>query len=196
MMPKILEIAVDLDAIVIDLLRPWFEWYNTKFNDDVTIDDFVHYKVNTIMKKARPKELYGFFENLDNYANCPVLPGAAETLRELHLDGHDIIIATATAGRTAELKWHHAKKVAPWLHKDNVMVGGRKDRVYADVFIDDAPENITSYRTRWPNAHILTIAYPYNKSNQTQVNCYAQNHNDTTQAWAQMYDYIRALAER
>lgn len=189
-----LTLLVDLDAIVIDLIRPWLAWYNTRYDDNVTVDDIKRYKVEEFTKKTNAKGVFEFFAEHANYANCPVLPGASEGLLELHEEGHDIIVATATAGQTAHLKWHLVNKAAPWLHENDVMVGSRKEKLFGDVFIDDAPKNIVKYRNAWPNAHILTIAYPYNRDCQSLVNCYAQDHNNTDKAWQDMVRYIRALA--
>jgi 5'(3')-deoxyribonucleotidase len=194
-MKKRLTVLVDLDAIVIDLIRPWLAFYNKDHNDTVTVDDLTTYKLQNHTKKLKKvKDLYRFFEDHINYSSCPVLPGASEGLLEMNKAGHDVIISTATSGSTASVKWHLVKKAAPWMHVDNVMVGARKDKLKGDVFIDDAPKNIVSYRNAWPEAHILTIAYPYNKSCKTLVNCYAQDHNNTTQAWRQMCDYINSMS--
>jgi 5'(3')-deoxyribonucleotidase len=186
-----LVIVVDLDAIVIDLIRPWLNWYNKLHNDNITVDDITHYKVEKFTTKTN--DVFAFFSDHANYAGCPVLPGAAEGLARLRDLGHDIIIATATAGSTANLKWHLVEKAAPWLNENNVMVGSRKERLHADVFIDDAPKNIVKYRNKWPDAHILTIAYPYNKDCRSLVNCYAQDHNNTNRAWEQMCDYVSRI---
>jgi 5'(3')-deoxyribonucleotidase len=193
---KELTILVDLDAIVIDLIRPWLAFYNKDHHDDLTVDDLTTYKIHNHAKKLKQrKDLYRFFEDHINYLSCPVLPGASEGLLEMHRAGHDLIISTATSGSTASIKWELVKKAAPWLHVDNVMVGARKERLKGDVFIDDAPKNIVKYRNAWPEAHILTIAYPYNKSCLTLVNCYAQDHNHTVEAWQEMTEYVRLLSD-
>lgn len=195
--PKKLTIVIDLDAIIIDLLRPWLNWYNQIYGDNVTVDDIKTYHIEAHTSKvAKIEDLYKFFEEHTNYANCPVLPGAAEGLLELREAGHDIIIATATAGQTAHLKWPLARKAAPWLHENDIMVGARKEKIMGDVFIDDAPKNIVKYRNAWPNSHILTIAYPYNRDCRTIVDCYASDHNNTDKAWREMCNYIHALARR
>lgn len=192
---KQLTLLIDLDAIVIDLLRPWLAWYNKEHDDTVTVDDIKTYKIENHCKKAKKVEdVYKFFKEHSNYTSCPVLPGASESLLRLHEDGHDIIIATATAGQTAHLKWLLVHKAAPWFNENNVMVGSRKEKLFGDVFIDDAPKNIIKYRNAWPKAHVLTIAYPYNRDCRILVNCYAQDYNDTTKAWGQMYDYVNAVA--
>lgn len=192
---KKLTILVDLDSIVIDLLRPWLAFYNKTHDDTVTIDDIISYNLEKHTKKLKNiRDLYKFFEDPINYANCPVLPGASEGLLEMKDAGHDVIISTATAGQTANIKWHLAKKAAPWLHSDNVMVGARKEKLHGDVLIDDSPKNIIRYRNAWPKSHILTIAYPYNRDCISLVNCYAQDHNNTKQAWKQMVSHIQDLA--
>jgi 5'(3')-deoxyribonucleotidase len=192
--PKKLVIGCDLDAILIDLIRPWLDWYNKLHDDKITVDEITQYKVEKFATKT--DRMFAFFDDHTNYTNCPVLPGAAEGLKELSEAGHDIVIATATAGQTASLKWHLVAKVAPWLHENDVMVGSRKELLCLDVFIDDAPKNVVKYRNRWPNAHILTIAYPYNRDIKSLVNCYAMDHNNTHQAWGEMCNYIRELSNR
>ncbi len=187
--PRKFCIGIDLDAIVIDLIRPWLAWYNTTHDDTVEIDHVVEYKVEKFTKKT--KDVFQFFTDRNNYANCPVLPGASEALQELHDAGHDIIIVTATGGQDASLKWDLVKKAAPWFHDNDVMVGSRKERMHLDVFIDDAPKNIVKYRNKWgKEPKILTISYPYNQDVKTLVDLMALDHHNTDKAWRQICDFV------
>lgn len=185
-------IASDLDSIIIDLIRPWLGWYNEKHDDTVHIDHVTSYKIENFTKKT--DRVFDFFQDHDNYRNCPVLPGAAEGLAAFHAAGHDVVIATSTAGQTAAIKWELVKKAAPWLNANNVMVGSRKELIRADVFIDDAPKNITRYRKAWPEAHILTIAYPYNRDQLHLTNLHAEDHNNTHKAWEQIVKYVDEIS--
>lgn len=189
-----LTLLFDMDAILIDLLRPWIGWYNQNHDDKLSVDDVAGYHLEKYATKCTVDQLFEFFTH-ERYTSCPVLPGASEGLLELDAAGHDIIITTATAGQTAQAKWTLAEKVAPWLKDGNVMVGSRKELIKGDVFVDDAPKNVVKYRNAWPEAHILTIAYPYNRDIRTLVNLYAQDHNNTVQAWQQITQYIHTLAE-
>jgi 5'(3')-deoxyribonucleotidase len=193
---KKLIIGFDLDAIIIDLIRPWLNWYNTEHGDCITVDDIKQYKIERFAKKTNTEGIFKFFDEAENYAACPVLPGAAEGLKQLEEQGHDIIITTATSGQTPHLKWHLVKKAAPWLHPDNVMAGARKERLWLDVFVDDAPKNIVKYRNTWPKSQIATISYPYNQDCRSLVNCFAEDHNNTSQAWNQICGFITDLSER
>ena len=191
--PRTFCIGIDLDAIVIDLLRPWLGWHNDQAepHEHLTVEHMVKYKVEAFAKPG--VDMFKFFEDHSNYANCPVLPGAAEALEELVKKfGHDVIISTATAGQTANLKWDLVRKAAPWFNENNVMVGSRKERMHFDIFIDDAPKNIVKQRNKWgKETKILTISYPYNQDCRTLVDLMAMDHNNTSQAWGQICDYIR-----
>lgn len=191
---KKLTLLFDMDAILIDLLRTWIGWYNQTHDDKLTIDDVKGYHLHEYVK-CTADELFEFFTH-ERYMSCPVLPGASEALKEFHDAGHEIVITTATAGQTAQSKWDHAARVAPYLRDSNVMVGSKKELLRGDVFVDDAPKNVVKYRNAWPDAHILTIAYPYNQDIQSLVNLYAQDHNNTLRAWQQMTAYIHGVAAR
>lgn len=188
-----LTIITDLDNIIIDLLRPWISWYNITNKDDLTIDEMTSYKFEDHAKPG--SQIYKFFDTTfyDYYSECSVLPGAAKALEAIHQDGHDIIVSTAVAGRTAHLKWDLAKKAMPWIPENNIMVGSRKEKLYGDVFIDDAPKNLIKYKNAWPSAHVLTIGYPYNQDCRNIVNLFAEDHNNTEKAWSEIYNYISNL---
>lgn len=187
-MNKKLVLGFDLDGIIIDLTTPWLHWYNTKFQDFITIDDIRTYEIKDHTPKTN--NIYEFFNELSRYADCPVIKGASEGLKELHDAGHDIIITTASIIGAEHIKWYLVKKAAPWFKHQDLMIGSRKELLELDVFIDDSAKNVTNYSSTWPNAHILTIAYPHNESIKGIVNCYAKNHHNTEVAWSTIVDYI------
>ncbi len=191
---KKLRLLFDMDAILVDLLRPWIAWYNESHQDELHIDNVVGYHLEKYATKCTVDQLFGFFTH-ERYEACPVMPGASEGMKELFEAGHHVAISTATAGETAQSKWRLAKKVAPWMSEGNIMVGSLKEWIKADVFVDDAPKNVVKYRNEWKDqAHILTIAYPYNRDIKSLVNLYAEDHNNTVQAWDQIVEYIRKVA--
>lgn len=190
---KKLMLGFDLDCFILDLLRPWLDWYNKEHGDNVTIDDVAHYDMEKTCKKG---PIYGFFDEAGhNYKACPVMPGAAESLLELKEAGHEIVIATYAVEGQADFKWHLVKKAAPWMNAKNVIVIAKKELLALDVFGDDAPKNVVAYHNRWPEAHLVTIAHPYNRDIESLVDVYAQDHNNTVQAWRQITDYIHQISE-
>lgn len=181
----------DLDAILVDLMSAWLGWYNNESGDSLTVDDITTWHIHEHVKPEYKKGIYGFFRPPERYGReVQPIPGAADGLQKLHDRGVDIIIATATAGRTAEQKYVLIDKVAPWLHQDHVFIGARKELLRGDFFIDDGPHNIEAYRNAWPDAHILTISYPYNQNCRFKVNLMADGHKDFEGAWHKIVEHI------
>ncbi len=188
-----LTLIFDLDSIIINLLDPWLAYYNKSHKESVTIHDLKTWEVENHVK--HPSKVYEFFHDVERYAACEPLPGASASLYKIHELGHDVVIATATAGKTANKKWDLVRKAAPWLNPDNVMVGKRKELLKCDAFVDDSPDNIKKYRLAWPDTKILTISYPYNQKSKPVVDCFAEDHTDTVKAWNTMVNFIVNLSQ-
>ena len=184
----------DLDSIIIDLLNPWIDWYNGRYEDRLTLDHIIEYDITKFTKPN--SRIFDFFADVRRYSGCPVMPGAAEALKTIHDAGHDVIVATATAGSTAQQKFELTKKAAPYLHYGNVMVGSRKELLKGDILVDDSPANIYAYRKAWPDTPLATISFPYNQELADKVDLFAQDHNHPEKAWAQITEFVMALAEK
>ena len=190
---RALRIICDLDSIVINLLGFWINRYNELWDDDLTVSKLSSYHIHNHVKPECGNKIYELFnDDMSFYRRLPALDGAIGGLEELHDQGHDIIIATATAGNTAQEKFFWCKKNLPFIPQKNIMVGARKEIMKAHVFIDDAPKNLEAYRAEWPEAATMTIAYPYNEHMKDKVSLHAQGHMTPAQAW---YEIVRAIRE-
>lgn len=188
---KQLTLVFDLDAIIIDLLRPWIVWINENYACGLTIDDITQYNMHDIA--SCKNDVYKFFTK-ERYRQCPVLPGAAWGLGFLQGAGHKIVVATATAGDTGSEKLGLLHKAAPWFHEDDLYIGKDKYNRRGDVFIDDAPKNIYAYREVHPDTKLMTIAYPYNRELADVVDVYAQDYRQPEQAWQQIVQGVQEAA--
>jgi 5'(3')-deoxyribonucleotidase len=190
-----LTIVCDLDSIIIDLMGPWFDWYNKTYNDTLSLDAIDQWDVEKFVKPECGLKIFDFFHLPDSYVSLPPHLGAVEGLMELHKKGHDIVICTAVSGEGASHKFSWCKKHLPFLDRKHIFVGSRKELLHADVFIDDGPHNIEAYRLKWPEAFIATIAWPYNKAVEHLVDIRAQSYKDTVNAWAEINKAIDQYAE-
>lgn len=180
----------DMDSIIVDLFTPWLAWYNKKAVDNVTVDDLKSWHIHDHIKPEWKKDIYKFFTPSNRYKKAPIIEGAVEGLKKLHDEGVEIVIATAVAGRSADAKYHLMKKAAPFIPEDDIFIGKKKEKLAGDFFIDDSPSNILKYKERWVDAHLLTIAYPYNQNLKDQVDLYAESYKDTKKAWTKIVEYI------
>ncbi len=188
---KQLTLVFDLDAIIIDLLRPWIAWININYGTKLTVDDVTQYNMHDVFPCGN--EVYKFFTK-ERYRECAPLPGAAWGLSYLKSAGHKMVIATATAGDTGSEKLGLLHKAAPWFHEDDLYIGRDKYERRGDVFVDDSPKNIYRYKEVHPDTLLATIAYPYNKELESVVDIYAQDYQATDQAWLEIVTGIEKHA--
>lgn len=177
-----------------DLLGNWLKSYNDCYGDNLSAEQVqsweIHrhakfgYKIYEIINRD------GFYEELDP------LPGAITAVNKIRDMGHKLLFVTASMknpnAAAGKLRW-----VMNNLDTDrkDVIIAHNKYLIKGDVFIDDSPSNIKSYREHWPSSKILTISYPYNAEVSHLVDLRADFYKDTETAWASIVQYIRDLSE-
>lgn len=184
-----LRLLFDLDAIIINLYDSWLYWYNARWNDNITIADLRSYDMHENVKCGH--KVYEFFK--DHYRICQPLPGAHEALRQFFDAGHDVLVMTASAKGGTKIKLELVQKAFRRFPKSNLLVGERKELIQADLFVDDKPETIRAYKKAWPTSKVATIAYPYNETERSTVDLYAEGFLDTSSAWRQIRKLVSDL---
>lgn len=193
---KKLAIVTDLDGIVADLHSAWLDDINRRSGLSLTKADIHSYMMETVVPKG--VDVYAFLNTPGAYDRLPEIDGACSTLQQLQEDGHTILVASKPVDRvesTAEkLRW--CKLHLPWLRRGHIYIGGPKDRIMADVFIDDDPKNLKAFRARQPNAYLVTIAWPYNAEVENLVNLRAPDFQNPDVAWKTIYQHITMFANQ
>ena len=88
------------------------------------------------------------------------LPGAVEYVGKLILDGHKVIVVTASHPDTIPLKLKHVLfRYFPFFTYEDVIVTSQKQRILGDILIDDAPHNLEG-----GNYAKLLMNAPHNRS--------------------------------
>ncbi len=200
---KKLEIICDMDAILVDLFGPWLAWYNETYKDALLLEMITEWEISKFVKEECGKSIMDFFHpERDHqvkptlYRDIPALDGAVEGLQAIHEAGHDIIICSAVSGSTANEKYLWCAKHLPFLHHHNIFLGNRKERLVADILIDDGPHNIIDYNKRWGmQAITMGIAYPYNLAIRDEYVVYAEDFRDTRKAWETIVGAVQKVAE-
>lgn len=189
-----LVIGCDLDGIIANLHAAWLDWYNKKWHDNLPLSK-LQWDLKGIVKKECGDAVYDYLRDVHIYENVQPIDGAVEGVKKLISDGHDFVIITHAAGGSKTIpdkaKW--ISTYLPDVKEDNVIYCSRKELVKVDVFIDDSPNNIIKYRKAWPKAHILAIAWPYNKSAEDKLDLRASSYRRTDRAWDRMLEYIEGL---
>jgi 5'(3')-deoxyribonucleotidase len=192
---KKLAIITDLDGIVADLHAAWLDDINRRAGTNLTKADIHTYQMEQVVPKG--VDVYAFLNTPGAYETLPRIDGACEMLEQLQDDGHTIFVASHPVPReesTAEkLRW--CKANLPWLSRSHIYIGGPKDRILADAFIDDDPKNLRAFRARQPQAFLATIAWPYNAEVESFVNLRAPDFLNTDVAWRTIYQHLTLFAQ-
>ena len=195
---KKLTILSDLDGVVVDLHQPWLDYINRHAGTNLGKSDIHDYQMEKVVPAGI--NVYDFLNQPGAYERLPALGGACETLQQLQDDGHLILIATHPVKRvestSEKLRW--CEQYLPWLSRSNIYIGGPKDRIISDVFIDDDPKNLRHFRQRQPQAFLVTVAWPYNSGLEEQgiVNLRAQDCLNPDVAWKTIYQHLTVLANQ
>ncbi len=190
---KKLTILCDLDGIVADLLGEWIRRANELHGTDIKLEQVDRWDIHECVPMG-----HAIYKLLTPslFAAIKPVPGAVEALKSFHDAGHDVTIVTASASDpgTAAAKIAWVREYLPWMDRKDVFIGHKKHLIRGDVLIDDSPENILAYRKAWPDAQIVTIAYPYNAEVRFVTNFRAHSHQHFASAWSSIRSYVDALA--
>lgn len=187
-----MRIIVDLDSIAADFFKVLLEDHNAATGEGLEVSDITSWNMKECTRF--PAEIYKPFMAPGFFARLPLMPGAAEALKALVDDGHEVVIATAPATPHAA-----AEKVAwcaqhlPFLDQKNVWIGHKKHHLQGDVLIDDGPHNALAFRQAHPNAFIATIGYAYNDV--PEFNLRVGSYETAREAWQTILAVLRTRAQ-
>lgn len=162
-----MRILVDIDGIITDTLPSWLQHIYEATGVRAHLSDITRWNLNenqpfqhlAIADLLAPLNKSGFT------ASLPMMADADRFLKRLHDAGHDVSIVTARCGATCiseTIGWF--QQMMPWFDVNKKLwFIHDKHRITADVIIDDKAEYLIDYKKAHPDAHLITIDYPYNK---------------------------------
>jgi 5'-nucleotidase len=195
--PKI--ILIDMDAIVADLASEWYgRWNDYKAKDAIahdlptpkplTVDDVHTWDVAKVVGDGK---IYQFLKSDRLYRDIKPFPAAIENIKYLNKNSAFKIFfltASITAPHILADKAYWMQQHFPFIDPKQMIYAYHKEFVRGDFFIDDSPKNLKRFKEAQPNAKLITIDYPYNKT--AQVDLRAVGYKDMDAAWVQIFNYI------
>lgn len=98
-----------------------------------------------------------YFSDPDFVAAQPMLPGAADFVRELCRRA-DVFFVSAVPANCMSARAERLCRDFPWVPEGNILLGTRKDLVQLDILLDDGAHNIV----RSPAAYPVLFRKPWN----------------------------------
>lgn len=190
-----LTILIDLDGITADTSPAWLDRIYETTGVRATGADIKHWEMtdNPVFKGLSPEQIFGVLNEPGFTLGLKPMPGAVENIKNLYYAGHEIYFVTARFGSNTmpeTIKW--VKQHFPFLRTDKYLCFHHdKYMVRGDVFIDDKPESLELYAKHNPDAHLVTINYPFNQLQLERLFRVPYNEN----AWNLIHEHINLLAK-
>lgn len=160
-----MRLGIDLDGVVANFTAGWMRFYNAAHGTNLEVEDSRDW--HDLVKLTHFEDIDQFWdwssdlEGRSIFWHLDPFPGAVEALKDLHEDGHEIVIIT-TKPRFAVDDTHD------WIRRqeiptNEVHITERKWMVDCDAYLDDGPYVLPSLVRHRPDRIICRYARPWNK---------------------------------
>jgi 5'(3')-deoxyribonucleotidase len=170
-------IFVDIDGVVADLHKVWFERYNRDYKDDLMEMRVLSWDLHQYVKIECGKNIYTYLLDRHLYDTVEPVEDAVYYINKLRRDGHRVVFVTTSPWETMGTKFE-------WLNKhgfevsDNDYVEAKQRRfLRGDILLDDNLENCQEF-----HGYGAVYDKPWNQGK------YPLRVKD----WAEFYKYVKS----
>ena len=166
-------ILVDMDDTIEQLLAALVRKANERFRRSVIVDEITDWTIVCAYPGLEKRQILELMYEPGFWDTVEPVPGAADALKYLMDEGHQVYIVTATEFENVPAKMERVLfRYFPFLSRDQVIITGNKQMISGDVLIDDGIHNLEGGEYR----KILFTA-PYNKDYDAEANGMIRVHN-------------------
>jgi 5'-nucleotidase len=141
-----LDLLIDQDEVCAHWVQEVLDSHNKEHGTEYTRSHITNYFA---METLDPKLKDTTLAHLDKpglYKSLRPFEGAIDGMRVLHEKGHHVfIVSSVPSGVSFDEKKLWIKDHLPWFKMENFGAWARKDRIYGDVLLDDAPHHIEAF---------------------------------------------------
>jgi len=165
-------LAVDIDAVLNDLVEKWLLWINHKYNYYTQYHELKYYSMLKNFPTLTEEQIFEPFSSDDFLDSIEPTEGSRECLRYLNTQ-HDVYIVSAT-------RPEHIKQKVEWLHRyfpyipDRRMIFAQnKEMIKCDILIDDCSDNLIR-----DDCYTIQYEQPWNTQNRKWGDCVCSNWSE------------------
>ena len=138
---KKITVALDLDGVIWDLVRPWVAEYNRIYKDNLLYEDITDYDLSKFMTKI-PNGDYWWFLNYGWFWNLvEPFENSYEYMKRLNED-YNLVVATKTHYNLYKMKVELLLAYFPFLDYNQIICIGDKSLLNVDFLVDDCLDNL------------------------------------------------------
>ena len=136
-----IKLALDLDGVIWDLVRPWIHVYNILYKDDIKVEDIKEYKLSNTLSKATPEELHNILLQESFWNSVIPFKYSEEYLIKMNNE-FNLYIATKTDYRIYGIKVNRFLKLFPFIKPEQIICINDKSLLDVDWLVDDCVDNL------------------------------------------------------
>lgn len=138
-----LTILVDMDDTIEHLLQAWVDYLNEHHETTTTVEDVHEWDLSSSFPTLTREQIYAPLLDDALWERVQPMQYAADVLKQLKEDGHNIFIVTSTAYQTVKAKIEKVLfRYFPFIKWNDVIIAHNKQMIKGDILIDDAPHNL------------------------------------------------------
>lgn len=152
------KVALDLDGVIWDLVRPWVKYYNRLYKDNVLYENIKEYDLSKSLTKASYDEIKDLLNNKFFWNLVFPFEYSKEYLYKLN-NKYDLYIATATNYKLVEIKTERFLMFFPFIDRHQIICIHNKSLLDVDWLVDDCIDNLKE-----GNFNKIILDAPYNRN--------------------------------
>lgn len=182
-----LTILVDLDDTIEHLAEAWVACLNDRHQTNTSFSDIVEWDISKAFPTLTKEQVFAPLSENDFWSYVKPMEGAPETLRRLIMDGHTVLIVTASGYQNLATKMEQVLfRYFPFLTWNDVIITARKQLVNGDVLVDDGIHNLEG-----GSFEKLLMDAPHNRRFDAEANGMTRVKN-----WDEVYEKICELSQK
>lgn len=154
-----LTIVLDADGVMANTKKELIKRYNQEYGLNFKAEDLTEWDLTKVQKENT--DMMKYFRQRGFFASLEPVKGARYYTKKLIDDGEDIVVGTASCTEGMEDKIQFFKQYFPFIPRENIMIGSRKDLFKADILLDDYVKNLKTSQCKHPLLFTYENVYTY-----------------------------------
>jgi 5'(3')-deoxyribonucleotidase len=185
-------VLIDMDGVVVDFVSFYIEIANRLFGRSHVHDDVTEWWVEKALKldEAQAEAVYDELSKPGVAFHMVPYPDAVEGVQRI-CELAEVHFVTTSYEKNPT--WEHDRRRWIAKHFNEELVSStafvrKKHRYHGDFFIDDKPDHVVEWKTKWPNNTSVLWARRYNEN---AIKAHHRSIDLYTQSWDCVLSAIR-----
>ena len=164
MMSKKIRLAIDMDGVIVNILQPWLEKYNTETGENIQVEDIKEWDLFKTVKQ--PKILNKILLSKHFFSTPKPYLDVLDVFPKLLKDERFEVFVLTRVPRGSERGMFEKRM---WLKnhfnfpQENFIAAHKKFMICADLLLDDQIENLRDFKKEDPKRLSVCFDHPYNQ---------------------------------